>query len=259
MNSNPDNCEIKSKQMKMSGAPESAVAIRGEQDLQILQSGASPYNVDAENSNDSLHPRSSCNAVPKTKEHEDTAPPSMTKSLPGEPPTDYSADSLLNKEKIQWIGPQQRLNFLPATSMLQQIYANRESVIRTNVHPTKSFYHEGSEEMLQDNSCSQQSQFLVPGKTDSYSPYSSLSGVGSYADYQKALSSQCSMPSRDKVGMYSETQDYDSYQYNAGIRSQPFPVRPYPVHSNLPTGQYPTLPLGDQYNQSTENYHSYYR
>ncbi|KAH0555286.1 hypothetical protein KQX54_016819 [Cotesia glomerata] len=62
-------------------------------------------------------------------------------------PTDFSADTLLKQQQqkstIQWIGahhlghlnPQQtNTPSLPASALLRQLYANRESVIRANVH-----------------------------------------------------------------------------------------------------------------------------
>lgn len=66
--------------------------------------------------------------------------------------TDFSADTLLKQQQqrstIQWIGAHHHLNHhlnhqqlphsssapLPATALLRQLYANRESVIRANVH-----------------------------------------------------------------------------------------------------------------------------
>ncbi|XP_044741358.1 protein trachealess isoform X2 [Chrysoperla carnea] len=71
-------------------------------------------------------------------------------------PTDFSTDALLKQQQqrstIQWIGAHHHLNHLshhqqlqhaqaqasgaplPATALLRQLYANRESVIRANVH-----------------------------------------------------------------------------------------------------------------------------
>lgn len=65
----------------------------------------------------------------------------MSKHLP--PPdkttshTDFSTDALLKAQQrstIQWIGAlQQPGASLPASTLLRQLYANRESVIRANV------------------------------------------------------------------------------------------------------------------------------
>lgn len=69
-------------------------------------------------------------------------------------PTDFSTDALLKQQQrstIQWIGAHHHLNHLnhqhqlqqqtgatsaplPASALLRQLYANRESVIRANVH-----------------------------------------------------------------------------------------------------------------------------
>lgn len=63
-------------------------------------------------------------------------------------PTDFSTDALLKQQQqrstIQWIGAHHHLGHLspqqsstaplPASALLRQLYANRESVIRANVH-----------------------------------------------------------------------------------------------------------------------------
>ncbi|XP_035738243.1 protein trachealess-like isoform X5 [Vespa mandarinia] len=83
----------------------------------------------------------------------------MSKHLPGtalnksnspslHQPTDFSTDALLKQQQqrstIQWIGAHHHLGHLspqqsataplPASALLRQLYANRESVIRANVH-----------------------------------------------------------------------------------------------------------------------------
>ncbi|KOC60745.1 Protein trachealess [Habropoda laboriosa] len=83
----------------------------------------------------------------------------MSKHLPGQnlnkshsptlhQPTDFSTDALLKQQQqrstIQWIGAHHHLGHLspqqsttaplPASALLRQLYANRESVIRANVH-----------------------------------------------------------------------------------------------------------------------------
>ncbi|XP_044257105.1 protein trachealess isoform X2 [Tribolium madens] len=70
----------------------------------------------------------------------------MSKHLPScksppHQPTDFSTDALLKQQQrttIQWIGAHhqqlQQQGPLPASALLRQLYANRESVIRANVH-----------------------------------------------------------------------------------------------------------------------------
>lgn len=60
---------------------------------------------------------------------------------PAHQPTDFSTDALLKQQQrttIQWIGAHhqqlQQQGPLPASALLRQLYANRESVIRANVH-----------------------------------------------------------------------------------------------------------------------------
>ena len=81
-----------------------------------------------------------------------STPPPL--SLQQHQPTDFSTDALLKQQQqrstIQWIGAHHHLNHLnhhqqlqhsqgssaplPASALLRQLYANRESVIRANVH-----------------------------------------------------------------------------------------------------------------------------
>ncbi|XP_071078929.1 protein trachealess-like isoform X1 [Haliotis cracherodii] len=64
----------------------------------------------------------------------------------------FSGQSAQKKSTIQWIGSQHSNNntgeALPATNLLRTIYANRESVIRTNTRPASNYYSEMPVNML---------------------------------------------------------------------------------------------------------------
>lgn len=75
----------------------------------------------------------------------------MSKHLPSQPTTDFSTDALLKQQQqqqdkgstIQWIGHHnhhfhQQTSPMPATALLRQLYANRESVIRATTRPAPS-------------------------------------------------------------------------------------------------------------------------
>ncbi|RZC36663.1 trachealess, partial [Asbolus verrucosus] len=113
-----------------------------------------------------MSPASSCHSIsahPVTSDSSGTSPKNleetgssgtsvkdlenaMSKHLPSckspaHQPTDFSTDALLKQQQrttIQWIGAHhqqlQQQGPLPASALLRQLYANRESVIRANVH-----------------------------------------------------------------------------------------------------------------------------
>ncbi|XP_063929046.1 protein trachealess isoform X2 [Zophobas morio] len=116
--------------------------------------------------NTAMSPASSCHSMsahPVTSDSSGTSPKNleegggggtsvkdlenaMSKHLPScksppHQPTDFSTDALLKQQQrttIQWIGAHhqqlQQQGPLPASALLRQLYANRESVIRANVH-----------------------------------------------------------------------------------------------------------------------------
>ncbi|XP_054271415.1 protein trachealess-like isoform X2 [Macrosteles quadrilineatus] len=219
---------------------------------------------------------SSCHSVPvgspkPTMEESDTGGTSvkdlehaMSKHLPvalDKTPTDFSTDTLLKQQQkstIQWIGalPQhaQPGAPLPASALLRQLYANRESVIRANVHAgrtgTAGSYYTGDMGPLPTPPGSEGSygdQFVLSHNQKSGDTFgglvSSYSAPGSYTvDYHSAMTPPSSVSPRDKHQQVHNTFDNPSYtdvlrhQYNlplgADSPAQPLPLKPqpYPVH-----------------------------
>ncbi|XP_055326647.1 protein trachealess isoform X3 [Sitodiplosis mosellana] len=130
--------------------------------------------------------------------------------------TDFSADSLLKQQQdkgstIQWIGthhnPFHQQNApMPATALLRQLYANRESVIRATARQTSSgvYYPDGSSSgplpTPPGSESSFDNQFLLHGhqKPDPYtnlvSPYG---GYPSTMDYHNAMTPPSSVSPRE--------------------------------------------------------------
>lgn len=87
--------------------------------------------------------------------------------------TDFSADSLLKQQQdkgstIQWIGAHHNIPFhqqnapMPATALLRQLYANRESVIRATARQTSSgVYYPGKSNLSPSNQVKYQEIQLI--------------------------------------------------------------------------------------------------
>lgn len=199
---------------------------------------------------------------------------------PHHQPTDFSTDALLKQQQqrstIQWIGAHHaHLNAqqqhqvtggsttpLPASALLRQLYANRESVIRANVHgitsasaggrggSTGSYYTSpdqvgplptppGSEGSYSEHQFMLQHQKSTNG--DAFgslaAAYTATGHSYSAMDYHNAMTPPSSVSPRDKqqlghtgvsfdntVPMYS---DVLRHQYNNdGSPAQPLPLKP---------------------------------
>ncbi|PRD25332.1 UNVERIFIED_CONTAM: trh [Trichonephila clavipes] len=151
---------------------------------------------------------SSNGSAMSVKELEDV----MNKHLPSsttQDTQDQLGKSQQQRSTIQWIGAPQTT--LPASSLLRQIYVNRESVIRSGTHISRPTYYEsqgplptppgsGSNEAYPD-----QNQFMLPGKmtAESYgviaAGYSTAPvTVTSYMDTYSAMTPPASVSPRDK-------------------------------------------------------------
>ncbi|KAL1138937.1 hypothetical protein AAG570_008999 [Ranatra chinensis] len=204
----------------------------------------------------------------------------MTKHLPsadkGTPPgapvlhrpTDFSADTLLKAQQqrstIQWIGAHHAHHAvgaagapLPATTLLRQLYANRESVIRANVRPTGAggpgMSHTGPLPTPPGSEASYGDQFALQSQkaNDFGSLVSAYSGGGYTVDYHSAMTPPSSVSPRDKHQQQAAagpgggfdsppvyTADVLRHQYLGGgggaeSPAQPLPLKPqpYPVHA----------------------------
>lgn len=135
--------------------------------------------------------------------------------------TDFSADSLLKQQQqqqneksstIQWIGgphyQQPAPNPMPATALLRQLYANRESVIRATARqtPTGAYYSDqqtgplptppGSESSY-DNQYLQLHSHPQKPPTDAFTNLVSTYGYPSSIDYHNAMTPPSSVSPRD--------------------------------------------------------------
>ncbi|GIY06316.1 protein trachealess [Caerostris darwini] len=123
---------------------------------------------------------------------------------------------------IQWIGAPQTT--LPASSLLRQIYVNRESVIRSGTHLTRppSTYYEpqGPTPPASGDPYPDQGQFMLSG--NGYS-----GGGGSYMDaYSAAMTPPASVSPRDHPGI-SETAAFSEAAAAAAAAAIPHMHHPY--------------------------------
>lgn len=173
----------------------------------------------------------------------------MSKHLPAatppplHPPTDFSTDALLKQQRgaIQWVGHHLGQT-MPASALLRQLYANRESVIRANVHaggartPTGSYYTDGQGPLP-----------TPPGSEASYGehqfkPGAEFTGLpypGYHMEYHSAMTPPSSVSPRDKHQLldYSELR----HPYLDAAPAQPLPLKPQPYSAH------PSLEYLDQY------------
>lgn len=196
----------------------------------------------------------------------------MSKHLPvvlDKTPTDFSTDTLLKQQQrstIQWIGAhhlQQHSQSpgatLPASALLRQLYANRESVIRANVHAgrgsgsgpyyTGDMNHVGPLPTPPGSEGSYSDQFVLAHNQKSTDAFgglvSSYAAPGSYAvDYHSAMTPPSSVSPRDKhQQVHSGFDNPASYtdvlrhQYLSTTDSpaQPLPLKPQPYSAMHPT------------------------
>lgn len=165
---------------------------------------------------------------------------------PAHQPTDFSTDALLKQQQrttIQWIGAHhqqlQQQGPLPASALLRQLYANRESVIRANVHgitgsstrPTSSASYYGSEAQVgtlptppgsEGSSSYSDHQFLL----SQHQNYSTGYGM----DYHSAMTPPSSVSPRDKHQQLHSGVTFDTPMYQDVLRHQypdgPLPLKP---------------------------------
>jgi neuronal PAS domain-containing protein 1/3 len=209
----------------------------------------------------------------------------MSKHLPvalDKTPTDFSTDTLLKQQQkstIQWIGalPQTQPPGapLPASALLRQLYANRESVIRANVHAgrgTTGSYYAGEMGPLPTPPGSEGSysdQFVLHNqKSGDFGGLYSTPG-GYTVDYHSAMTPPSSVSPRDKHQQVHNTFDNPSYtdvlrhQYNLPLAgdspAQPLPLKPqpYPVHPTAIDYATSTLDQSQFYHHSA-GFHLYH-
>ena len=193
--------------------------------------------------------------------------------------TDFSTDALLAKQRstIQWIGTPPSSSSAAAAaltvpSILRQIYANRESVIRANVHRPSGFFN-GTDGSLPTPPGGSASDY-ASSVHDVFPPTSSYSASSGFlSEYLPAMTPPSSVSPRDAAGALfaAEASLRHSYgladsSYGAG---QPLPLKPhvYGVHNmdHGAAGQYhgsqSAVPLTDAsqfYPHAASGFHLYH-
>ncbi|XP_046986141.1 protein trachealess-like [Schistocerca americana] len=173
-------------------------------------------------------------------------------------PTDFSTDALLKQQQqqqqqqqrstIQWIGAHHlgahgahqatAAGPLPASALLRQLYANRESVIRANVHAAAAA--RGSSAYY----------------TADQAAASSAAAATAY-DYHSAMTPPSSVSPRDK----HQQQLFDGYQYE--LPAQPLPLKPQvysAVHPSALDAAYSSLDQAQFYHHhgAAQAFHLYH-
>ena len=165
----------------------------------------------------------------------------MTRHLPEEA-SDFSTDALLRgaggsaggqRSTIQWVGGTagQQGNH-PASTLLRQLYVNRESVIRSSVQRP---YFSEVQTTLPTPPGSEGYQDSMFGKTHDFSYAangavnpSGLTATSSYPDYHSAMTPPSSVSPREK--MAGDCNDLRTASYltepNNGMPAQPLPLKP---------------------------------
>lgn len=196
----------------------------------------------------------------------------MSKHLPspgGSATTDFSTDALLKQQQeksstIQWIGtPHYQQPGMPATALLRQLYANRESVIRATARQTPTggvFYSDGQNGPLPTPPGSESSfdnQFLQlhshgQKNSDAFTNLvSTYSGYHTSLDYHNAMTPPSSVSPRESGNTLTTMKNASqnppppgSYDYGDPLRSQY--VSPNQTIDVTGTNTTPSLPLKPQ-------------
>ena len=175
--------------------------------------------------------------------------------------TDFSADALLSSSKqratIQWIGAPPApsaaaaASALSVPSLLRQIYASRESVIRANVHANRSggggggggvggFFHNSNGDLSAPATSASNggpSSADYSAAHDVFPPTSSYSAsAGFLPEYLPAMTPPSSVSPRDAAGALFAAEASLRHTYsladNNYATAQPLPLKPhvYGVH-----------------------------
>lgn len=192
-------------------------------------------------------------------------------------PTDFSTDALLKQQQqkstIQWIGtqnhhlmnrqiPTNHPSSTPASALLRQLYANRESVIRSN------FLGDGRTGGYYSNDGQSGPLPTPPGSEGSgYSEQLGHKGTdigslayGGYAEYHSAMTPPGSVSPRDKQ-QYALS--YDNSAYSEALRHSylgeaPLPLKPQ-AYSAVPGALDYASPLDQsQFFHPPSSFHLYH-
>lgn len=169
----------------------------------------------------------------------------MSKHLPST--TDFSTDALLKQQQdkgsrdaLQWIGHNAHFHQqapMPASALLRQLYANRESVIRaTTSRPSGSFYSDSMQSTAlptpPGSESSYESQFNLQHSQKPAEAFTNLvSAYGSYPsamEYQNAMTPPASVSPRDSSAKIHPAHG-GNYEYGAYVDSSDSTLPPLPL------------------------------
>lgn len=226
----------------------------------------------------------------------------MSKHLPSpvsnNQTTDFSTDALLKQQQdksstIQWIGHHnhhfhQQPPTMPATALLRQLYANRESVIRATTRPATSgvFYPDSSQTgplpTPPGSESSFDNQFLLhshPQKpSDAFNNLvSTYGGYPTSMDYHNAMTPPSSVSPRDTTNNTNNNNKTPSihtatsgFEYSDPLRTQygspetnsvpQLPLKPQPAYSAMHHEAYSAAGLDQsQYFSHHTGFHLYHK
>ena len=168
-----------------------------------------------------------------------------------------------HKSTIQWIGsghgPPVHQEGHPATNLLRSLYANRESVIRTNVYtPRPQYYGDVQPSLLTPPGGTEPSPFVTPqaktppatyGLLPAY-PTNGVSMSTSLTD-SYGMTPPASVSPQDKYSYADQCHEAALRSYTGQETSHPVPIKPqaYPLPAHAP----PSI-----YDRSAAQYASYY-
>lgn len=192
----------------------------------------------------------------------------MSKHLPTQTTTDFSTDTLLKQQQksstIQWIGTHHAQAQMPASALLRQLYANRESVIRATTRTTGPFYEGQSTPPGTDGYTD--AQFTALQKGDAFTNL--VSTYGGYhstsTDYHSAMTPPSSVSPRDKTAnvpsVVSGPTGYEGFATYASTEALQLPLKPqaYPAMHGAPLDAYGALEQSQFYSHHS-GFHLYHK
>jgi neuronal PAS domain-containing protein 1/3 len=160
--------------------------------------------------------------------------------------TDFSADSLLRQQsdKSHATNDHQPSSPMPATALLRQLYANRESVIRATTKPSNFLFPDNS--YLTPPNDSYDSQFLrKSGET--FNSFVSTYGTYPSMEYNSAMTPPSSVSPRDLTNQKSTRGSCEytnlatstsgdnrvQYQTHESLPQLPLKPHPYSIHHQM--------------------------
>ena len=180
-------------------------------------------------------------------------------------PENPNPEGVINKGKraayIQWLENQQGSNSQPVSGLLQQLYAIRESVIRSNVQSDRPVLYSDLQPLQSDVESNYETQVYSEKNLDDLPPllpYSSpttMSPVGRGPDYPQVASEVTLSPTERDANGQDGPEPID-YQYKTDLISHEVTLRAMGDGRNLSgldLTQYQAQTLNGVYNSSPDN------